>query len=135
MPKSFSPLKPERITVRSSGRTPISSLDAEVLSNRGITIRDAFPRSPFHHLIPQELLKYEKIRRALEQAHIDIHEYAVQLSEGDHSAIHTMGYNEKWISYFENHENPSREMILAQMYQMKFDFKISEHIQQYVKLA
>lgn len=117
----------DRQVVLPSGRTPKSIWDVAAKDNRGITVRNAFPRSPFHHLIPRELLSIPHIARTLNEAKINIDDYAVQLSEGDHTAIHTMGYNAKWIAYFDSNINPSRAMILAQMAKMKVDYKITEH--------
>jgi hypothetical protein len=133
MAKSFKPLKPETITARYTGKTPLSHADASALADRGMSIRDADPRSPLHHLIPRKMLKIEASRRALENAHIDINDYAVQICEGEHTAIHTEHYNLLWEIFFYLNKSPSREMILAHMLDMKIRFKITEHIQPYIK--
>lgn len=86
-----------------------------------------------HHLIPRELLSIAHVAHALSNAKLNIDDYAVQISEGDHSAIHTMGYNDKWIAYFDTHINPCRAMILAQMEKMKMDFKIYEQTVPYIR--
>ena len=135
MANKNSPFKPDLITARVSGRTPISAHDASALADRGMTARVAFPRSPFHHLIPRQLLKNKVSRLALENAKINIDDYAVQICQGEHTAIHSMDYNLLWEIFFYTCINPSREMILSHMEWMKVKFKITEHTQPYVKIS
>ena len=76
-----------------------------------MTPRIAFPCSPLHHVLSEGMLVNPKMRKVLERRGIDIDDFAVKLSEGEHSAIHSMGYNEKWFD-FKKHRHASRSRIL-----------------------
>ena len=89
-----------------------------------MTPRVAFPKSPLHHLIPQELLKNPAIRNLLKKRGIDIDRFAVRISEGEHTAIHTMEYNQKWTDFFAANPNASRADILKFKDKMKTDYQM-----------
>lgn len=111
-------VRPKDITARPTGRP--SARDAIA---KGLPVRGVFPSSPLHHLIPQELLKDARIAKNLEEAGIDIDKYCVRISEGEHSAIHSMGYNEEWFRYFKT--NRTRSGILDKINRMQSKYKMS----------
>jgi RHS repeat-associated protein len=105
-------IKPPTITARPKGG-PRSWWDESALIETGMTPRIAFPRSPLHHVIPKEMLKNPKVKQLLEKRGIDIDDFTVKLSEGEHSAIHTMKYNQKWARFFRNNPDAPSSMIRA----------------------
>lgn len=117
-------VKRPTITARPKGGRR-SKWDEAAMSEPGMTARQAFPRSPLHHVIPKELLKTPAIKKLLEKRGIDIDEYTVKLSEGEHSAIHTAGFNKLWKDFFEKNPKASRSSILHFVGAMRDWAKIS----------
>jgi RHS repeat-associated protein len=68
-----------------------------ILGERGITVRNAFPKAPEHHIFPQE----QELREwfAAPPRNINIDEYAAVLDQGVHEAIHKAGWNADWKAY------------------------------------
>ncbi|HET6975285.1 MAG TPA: SpvB/TcaC N-terminal domain-containing protein [Pyrinomonadaceae bacterium] len=116
-------VKPSEVTVKPKGGAP-SAWDEGALAGRGMTPRAAFPKSPLHHLIPQELLKNPAIKRLLKKRKIDIDEFTVRIGEGEHSAVHTMDFNKKWTDFFANNPNASKADIMKFKDKMKTDYKM-----------
>lgn len=125
-------VKASTITAQPKGGAP-SVADASAKSY-GVTPRGALPRSPLHHLIPQELLNDPAIKNLLEKRNIDIDEFAVRISEGEHSAVHSMDYNKKWKDFFASNPKASRSDILNFRDKMRKDFKLDKvDMEPYVK--
>lgn len=118
-------VKPSNVTAKPKGGAP-STWDEAALADKGMTPRVAFPKSPLHHLIPQELLKVKSIRNLLKKRGIDIDDFTVRIGEGEHSAVHTMEYNQKWKDWFANNPNASKADILKFKDKMKNDYKMGQ---------
>jgi hypothetical protein len=115
-------IKPPEVTAKPKGGGARTAWDEGALADKGMTPRAAFPRSPLHHLIPQELLKNPSIRALLKKRGIDIDQFAVQISEGEHSAVHSRYYNKEWSDFFASNPNASRSAILKFKDKMKKAF-------------
>lgn len=111
-------VKPPSETARPKSQRGSTPWDAGALADRGMSVRVAFPRSPLHHVIPRELLKNPRVRGLLEKRGIDIDDFCVQLSEGEHSAIHSAidrqgrNYNQKWADFFERSPDATPAQII-----------------------
>src|SRR6478736_3880494 len=63
------------------------------------------PRSPRHHIFPQQY------RAEFERAGIDIDEYTIEMSQDEHQALHSNGWNQEWGDFFDETPNPSADQI------------------------
>lgn len=100
--------------------------DASALSSQGVRPRGAYRRSPYHHLIPQKFLKNPATRDLLERRGINIDDLVIQISEGDHSATHSVGWNSDWDAFFKRYPNASRKRILDFVEKMRVDYKLTQ---------
>lgn len=119
-------VKPSGITAKPKGGKPSTAWDKAALADKGMTPRGVLPRSPFHHLIPQELLENPDIKRLLERRKIDIDDFSVQLSEGEYTAIHSMEYNKKWSRCFKETPNATKAEIFGFMNRLRKEYKIND---------
>lgn len=113
-------------TARPKEKKPDDEWDPQATRDKGIHPRPAYPRSPYHHLLPQELIKDPKIRALLEKRGFNIHDHTIQISQGEHSAVHSRGYNEAWKRFFANKPNATRNEILVFMKRMRIKYKITD---------
>jgi RHS repeat-associated protein len=101
---------------------PRSKWDAAALRDRGMTVRRAFPRSPLHHVFPQA----KAIQRWIASRGINIHEYTLELTEGEHSAIHTMDWNREWKAFMEANSQATEQQIFEFAGKLMDKYKISD---------
>ena len=89
-----------------------------------MTARAAFPRSPLHHVFPQE----KKIQDWMRSRGIDIDKYAVSVSEGEHSAIHAKGvdWNARWRSFMKEKPNATEQEVFEHAGKLMDEYKISD---------
>lgn len=112
------------ITAQPKGGTPLSKYDAAALADRGITARAAFPRSPLHHVFPQA----KNIQKWIASRGINIHKYVVELSEGEHSAVHAKGvnWNDAWKEFMKTNPNATEQEIFEFAGKLMDKYKISD---------
>lgn len=120
------PAPKEGISAQPKGRTPLSESDAAALADRGMTARAAFPRSPLHHVFPQAKEIQNWI--ASRAPSINIHEYVVELSEGEHSAVHAKGvnWNDAWKEFMKTNPNATEQQIFEHAGKLMDKYKISD---------
>ena len=117
------PRPPDGPTARPKGGAPMSESDAAALADRGMTARAAFPRSPLHHVFPQA----KKLQEWIASRGVNIHEYVVELSEGEHSAVHAKGvnWNDAWKDFMASNPNATEQQIFEHAGKLMDKYKIS----------
>lgn len=118
----------DQVTARPTGKTPQTPHNQSALADRGRRVSIAYPRSPLHHVLPQEYRAFFKARG------LNVDDYAVAVTEGEHSATHTMGWNPKWKAWIDAHPNAGVEEIWGFARKMMEEFKLSNRpFTKYVK--
>ena len=74
-------------------------------SSSNTTAEAPDPRNPRHHIFPQQF------RPQFEGAGIDIDEYTVEMTQAEHQALHSNGWNDEWSDFFDEHPYASPEQI------------------------
>ncbi|MEU1081574.1 SpvB/TcaC N-terminal domain-containing protein [Streptomyces sp. NPDC005908] len=115
----FVPPKGKQVTAQPTGKTPQTNHNASALADRGRRIANAYPRDPLHHVLPQEFRKFFKARG------IDVDDYVVKITEGEHSAIHSMKWNPKWKAWIDQNPNATVEEVWAFARKMMDEFKLN----------
>ena len=117
---------PERLlTASPKNLGPRSVPDAAALSERGMSVRNAFPRAPEHHIFPQA----DKYRSFFEARGINVDEYTAVLGQGEHEAIHMPGtehWNKEWDAFIAGHQNASEQEVFEFAGRLMDKFKISD---------
>ena len=105
-------------TARPKGKPSEFDVDAE----KGVGRRkaNAYPRDPLHHLLPQEY------RDWFAERGIDVDDFTVNLSEGDHSALHTMKWNEEWEKFIDANPGATPDDVWNKMDDMMKKYKIDD---------
>ncbi len=116
------PMPKEGPTVFPTGKTPQTPHNASALEGEGRRVTKAYARDPLHHLLPQEHRKWF----AGGGRNLNVDNFAVDLTEGDHSALHTMKWNKKWETYIKANPNATAKDVLKQMEKMRKEFKIDK---------
>lgn len=117
----YIPPKERQVTARPTGKTPQSAHDAAALQDRGRRAGNAYPRDPLHHVLPQEFREFFKGRG------IDVDDYAVVLSEGEHTATHTMKWNPKWKEWIQANPKATADETFAFARKMVKESKLDDH--------
>jgi Predicted lipoprotein of unknown function (DUF2380) len=74
-------------------------------SSSNTTAEAPDPRNPRHHIFPQQF------RSQFESAGIDIDEYTVEMTQEEHQALHSKGWNDEWGDFFDENPNASPGQI------------------------
>jgi RHS repeat-associated protein len=127
----YVPPKDPEITARPKGGTESTPHNEAALQNRGVRVANAYPRDPLHHVLPQEFRKF--FEKAFRSAGLSIDDYAVSISQGEHSALHTMKWNPKWAAWIKSNPNATPGQILAFAEQVMKEFKVTAPFVKYVK--
>ena len=101
--------KGKQVTAQPTGKTPQTNRNAAALEGRGRRVANAYPRDPLHHVLPQEYRKFF----AAPGRGLNVDDYAVSLSEGEHTAVHSVKWNQRWADWIGHHQNATREEVLA----------------------
>ena len=117
----YIPPKERQVTARPTGKTPQSAHDAAALQDRGRRAGNAYPRDPLHHVLPQEFREFFQSRG------IDVDDYAVALSEGEHTATHTMKWNLQWKEWIQANPKATADETFAFARKMVKEFKLDDH--------
>jgi len=116
------------ITAQPRGGTQSTPRNAAALADRGMRASNAYPRDPLHHVLPQEE------RAFFESKGINIDDFAVSISEGEHTATHTMGWNKKWADWIKANQGAGKSEIWQFARKMMEDFKLNNRpFTKYVK--
>ncbi len=103
----YIPPKGKQVTAQPTGKTPPTDHNAAALGDRGRRIAPAYPRDPLHHVLPQEFREwFSRAPRG-----IDIDAYAVSIGQGEHSAIHSMEWNQRWGAWIRAHDGASTSEV------------------------
>jgi hypothetical protein len=109
------------VNAQPTGKTLVTDHNASALAGQGRRVRIAYPQQPLHHVFPQEM----RFRAYFEARGIDIHRWTVALNEGEHSAIHTMGWNRQWAEWITANPNATTDEVVAFSRQMMERFHIA----------
>ena len=109
----------KQITARPKGGPQDTRRNASALSDKGMRVSNAYPRDPLHHVLPQEFRDFFKSKG------LNVDDYAVAISEGEHTAIHTMGWNKKWADWINANKGASQAEIWKFARKMMEEFKLN----------
>ncbi|MFM0258421.1 SpvB/TcaC N-terminal domain-containing protein [Paraburkholderia sediminicola] len=118
MPPGPPPSESE-ITVQPKRGPQNTQRNASALADKGMRVGNAYPRDPLHHVLPQ------KFRAFFKSKGLDVDDYAVAITEGEHSAIHTMKWNPKWAKWIEDNQGASKAEIFKFARKMMDEFKLN----------
>ncbi len=106
------------VTAQPKVRAPTPH-DADVLKGTGRRVSNAYPRDPLHHLLPQEQREWFSKRG------IDVDQFTLSMTEGDHTAIHTSEWNPIWNDFIKKNPDATPTEVFTQLNKMRKDFKIN----------
>jgi RHS repeat-associated protein len=110
-------VKPSTVTAKPKGGTAATTFNKSALADLGMAARDAFITfDEQHHLLVQQFEKWFASKG------INIHDYSVTLTWGEHSAVHSMGWNKTWSEWINANKGASAEVILNKMNEMRKQF-------------
>ncbi|HEY9284959.1 MAG TPA: SpvB/TcaC N-terminal domain-containing protein [Pyrinomonadaceae bacterium] len=98
-----------------------SPRDAAALADRGMRVRTAYPSQDRHHIFPKEHQKFFQSRD------IDIDQYTAEMSRGEHSAVHTMGWNSEWKKFMDANPGATEQQVFEQAGRMMDKYKLNKH--------
>lgn len=124
---------PRQVSARPSGRSPRTSRDEAVLTEQGISTRSTYRTfEEDHHLFVQRRRDWFRARD------LDIDQFTVRITWGDHNAIHTVGpngglnWNDRWNEFIDANRDASRMEVIEQMRRMRQEFDLENvPLQQY----
>jgi len=113
------PPKGSGISAQPKGGPQQTRWNAASLGEKGMRVSNAYPRDPLHHVLPQEH------RAFFASKGIDIDKYTVAITEGEHSAIHTMQWNKKWGDWIKANQGAGETEIWQFARKMMDEFKLN----------
>lgn len=116
-------------TAQPKYKSPEANWDPSATKNKGITVKPSGRTyDEFHHLIPRELVnRNPKVKALLQKRGINIDDFTVKITQGEHNATHKMNFNIIWKGFFKRKPDATREEILVFKDFMKRRFKLDKY--------
>jgi RHS repeat-associated protein len=110
-------VKPSNVTAKPTAGPAATRFNESALADVGMNVRNALKTfDEEHHLLVQQQRKWFASKG------INIDEYTVTLTWGEHSAVHSTGWNQAWTRWISANREASAESILAKMAEMRKQF-------------
>ena len=107
------------VTAQPKGGPQQTQRNAGYLADKGMRVSNAYPRDPLHHVLPREHKAF------FESQGINVDDYVVSISEGEHTAVHSMGWNQKWAAWIKANQGASKPEIWKFARKMMDEFKLN----------
>jgi RHS repeat-associated protein len=120
-----------QVTAQPTGKTPATEHNATALENRGVRPRTAFPTDIHqHHVLPQDFRSWFKAGGR----NLNVDDFAVDVTQAEHEALHKMGWNQKWEAWIKDHPNATADEVWGFAREMMESQKINARpFHRYVK--
>ena len=113
-PRTPTRVKPSKVTAKPKRGTGTTRFNASALADAGMKVRKAFRTfDEQHHLFVQEFREWFRSKG------IEIDNYTVTLTWGQHSAVHSTGWNPTWSAWINANRGASPQAVRQMMDSMR----------------